>query len=128
MSYLSQIFWKYFWDISLLILNNFRFLVCLSVCSLPHFLTEYTFSVITLSLTNKEIRVTLYNLRFLVCLSVCSLPHLLTEITLSVISSVRDELSFSNFLEIFLGYFYLSFKCFQISCMSVSLCIASLPY
>ena len=40
MSYLSQIFWRHSWDVCTLILNNFKFLVCLSVCSLPDFLTK----------------------------------------------------------------------------------------
>ena len=40
MPQLSQIFWRHSWDVSTLVPNNFRFLVCLSVCSLPHFLTE----------------------------------------------------------------------------------------
>ena len=68
------------------------------------------------------------NFRFLVCLSVCSLPYFLTEIRLSVISPVHEELSFSNFLDIFLGCLYISSKQFQISCMSFSLFIALLPY
>ena len=40
MSYLYQIFWRHSWDVCRLILNNFRYVVCLSVCPLPHFLTE----------------------------------------------------------------------------------------
>ena len=47
MSNLSQIFWRYSLDVCALILNNFRFLVCLSVWSLPQFLTENRLSVIT---------------------------------------------------------------------------------
>ena len=33
MSYLSQIFWTHSWAVCTLILNNLKFLVCLSVCS-----------------------------------------------------------------------------------------------
>ena len=47
MSQLSQIFWIYSWDVCTLVPNNFRFLVPLSVFSLPHFLTENRLSVIT---------------------------------------------------------------------------------
>ena len=32
-------------DVSAPVQNNFRFLVCLSVCSLPHFLTEIRLSL-----------------------------------------------------------------------------------
>ena len=46
MSYPSQIFWRHSLVFCTLILNNFRFLVCLSVCSLTHFLTENRLSVI----------------------------------------------------------------------------------
>ena len=89
MSYLSEIFWIYSWYVCSLILNNFRFLVWLSVCSLPYFLTKNRSSVIT---------------------------------------PVLDELSFSNFLETCFRCLYTSFKYWQISCMSVSLLITSLPY
>ena len=40
MRYLPQIFWRHPGDVCTLVPNNFRFLVCLSVCSLPKFLTE----------------------------------------------------------------------------------------
>ena len=45
MSYLFQIFCRNFWDSCTLVQNNLRFLVCLSVCSLPHFLTEIILTV-----------------------------------------------------------------------------------
>ena len=44
MRYLFQIFWKHSLDVCTLVLNNFRFLVCLSVCSLRHFLTKIMLS------------------------------------------------------------------------------------
>ena len=37
-------FLETFWDFFTLLQNNFRFLVCLLVCSLPHFLTEIMIS------------------------------------------------------------------------------------
>ena len=45
MSWLSQIFWRHSLDVCTLVSNNFRFLVCLSVCSLPHYLTEIRLSL-----------------------------------------------------------------------------------
>ena len=53
--------------------------------------------------------------------------HCLTDIRLSVIYPIHDELSFSIILEIFLGSLYVSSKPFWISCISVSLFLASLP-
>ena len=50
MSYLSQIFWRYSWEVCSLFSNNFMFFVCLSVCSLPHFVTEISLSMISLVL------------------------------------------------------------------------------
>ena len=44
-SQLSQIFWRYSLDVCTLVPNNFRFIVCLSVCALPHFLTEIRLSL-----------------------------------------------------------------------------------
>ena len=46
-SYLLSIFWTHSWEVCLLILNIFSFLVCLSVCPLPHFFTENRLAVIT---------------------------------------------------------------------------------
>ena len=114
MSYLFHIFRRHSWDVSTLVQNNFIFLVCLSVCSLPHFLTENRLSVLTpvldeVSFLNfLEIFLGFFtllqnNFRFLVCLLVCSLPHFITENRLSMIAPVLDELAFSNFLETFLG-------------------------
>ena len=40
MRYLSELFWRYSCDVPTLVPNNSKNLVCLSVCSLPHFLTE----------------------------------------------------------------------------------------
>ena len=40
MRFLSEIFWIHLWDGCTLVSNNFKFLVCLSVCSLPHFFTK----------------------------------------------------------------------------------------
>ena len=44
MNHLSQIFWRHSWDVSTQVPNNLRFLVFLSVCSLPQFLTEIQLS------------------------------------------------------------------------------------
>ena len=101
MSYLSQIFWRQFWDVCTLILNDFSFLVCLSVCSLPHFLTEISVSMISpvvdeLSFSNflelfpDVFTLVTNNFRFLVYLSVFPLPYFLTKIRLTLdISSSR---------------------------------------
>ena len=40
MRYLSEIFWRHSWNVCRLFLNTYKFLVCLSVCQLAHFLTE----------------------------------------------------------------------------------------
>ena len=45
MSYLFQIFGGHSLDVPALVQNNFIFLVCLSVCSLPHFPTEMRLSL-----------------------------------------------------------------------------------
>ena len=45
MSHLFQILGRHSWDISALVQNNHRFLVCLSVCSLTHFLTDIMLTV-----------------------------------------------------------------------------------
>ena len=47
MSYLFQIFCRNFWDSCILLQNNLRFFVCLSVCSLPYFHTEIISSLIS---------------------------------------------------------------------------------
>ena len=94
MSYLFQVFNRHSWDVSALVQNNFRFFVCLSVCSLPNFLTEIGLSYdisssgwdifqIFLKYSLDVCTLALNNFRFLVCLSVYSLPHFLTEIVLS---------------------------------------------
>ena len=64
----------------------------------------------------------------LVCLSVYYLAYFLTKITINYITPVLDKISFSNFLEIFLGCCYICYKWFWISCMSVSLLVCLLPY
>ena len=89
MRYLSEIFWRHSWDVPTLVPKNSKFLVCLSVCSLSHFLTK-----IRLSLD---------------------------------ISSSRWAIFFKFSGDIPWMFLHL-FKKFQISCMSVSLFIASLPY
>ena len=92
MRYISEIFWRHSQAVCTLVPNNSEFLVCLSVCQLPHFLTEirqilgyllflmrylserfwrHFQDVCTLFPNNSEI---------LVCLSVCSLAYFLTEI------------------------------------------------
>ena len=40
MRYLSESFWRHFWDIGTLDPNNYHFVVCLSVCQLAYLLTE----------------------------------------------------------------------------------------
>ena len=45
MRYLSEIFWRHSWDVPTLVPHDFDFLVCLSVCSLSHFLTEIRLSL-----------------------------------------------------------------------------------
>ena len=45
MSYLFSNFRRHSWDVSALVQNNLRFLVCLSVCSISHFLTENRLTV-----------------------------------------------------------------------------------
>ena len=59
--------------------------------------------------------------------SVCCLTSLL-KLGYIWISSVEHKLYFSNFQETFLGCFWTCSNYFQISCMSVSPFIASLPY
>ena len=83
MTYLSEIFCRHTWDVCSLVPNNFKFLVCLSVCSLPHFLTKIPLSVKSLVRGTFLDVSALVQKRFLVCLSVCSLPHFLTKIMLS---------------------------------------------
>ena len=120
MSYLFQIFRRHSWDVSAVVQHNFRFLVCLSVCSLPHYLTDIMLTVdisssggtsffkfsedISWILVQyfKIIQDFLY-----VCLSVHCLTYLLI-LCYQWISPVLDELAFSNFLETFLGCLYTS--------------------
>ena len=59
-------------------------------------------------------------------LLVCLLPY--WNLTLVGISPVLDEISFWNFLEIFVGCYYTRSKNFQISCMFFSLLVGLLPY
>ena len=40
--YISEIFWRHFWDVGTLIPNKSEFLVCLSVCYLAYIFTEIT--------------------------------------------------------------------------------------
>ena len=137
MSYLSQIFWKYFWDVCILILNNFIFIVCLSVCSLPYFNTEIRLSVISPVLDELSfskfldiflgcLYINPNNFKFLFCMSVCSLPHLLTKIMFISYISCSRWATFLKFSGAFQGCFYIYTKQFQASYMSVSLFITSL--
>ena len=107
-SYLSQIFQRYTLDVCTLVSNSFRFLVCLSVCSLPHFLTEIRLSVISPVLDELSfwnfleiylgcLTLVANNFRFLLCLSVCSLPRFLTDIMLTVDISSSGWASFLKF-------------------------------
>ena len=45
MSYLSEIFWRHCWDVCTLVLNILKFLVYLSVYSLPYFLPKIRLSL-----------------------------------------------------------------------------------
>ena len=83
---------------------QFHIFVCLSVCSLPHFLTKKRLSLIPLVLDEPSfsnfleifLQCTIVSniLRFCICVSVCSLPHFFTDIRVSVISPDLDEQSF----------------------------------
>ena len=89
-------FWRHSWDVSTQVPNKFKFVVCLSVCSLPHFLTEIRLSLdiskciwaIFFQIFGRHSRdvsaLVKNNFRFLVCLSVCSMPQFLTKIRLSL--------------------------------------------
>ena len=114
MSWIFKISWRHSRGICALILNNFRFLVCLSVCSLPHFLTEIRLSLDIcssiwaiffqiLGIHSWDVSALVQNnFRFLVCLSVCSLSHFLTEIMLTVNIFSSGWAIFLNFWQIFL--------------------------
>ena len=113
MSYLFQIFGRHSWDDSALVQNNSRFLVCLSVCSLPHFLTDimltvdissfawYIFQIFFGEIPWMLVHLLQMILNFMyVCQSVClltSLPKLIKGIY-----PVLDEISFWTLLTIFL--------------------------
>ena len=102
MIYLSEIFCRHSWDVCALVPNNYKFLVCLSVCQLAYFLTEiiqiqeylqfwkiYLFEIFWRHSWDVLILVP-NNSENLVCLSVCALPHFLIEIRLILdISSSR---------------------------------------
>ena len=45
MRYLSENFWTHYWDVFTLFPNKCKFFVCLSVCSLTHFLTDTMLTV-----------------------------------------------------------------------------------
>ena len=120
--------------------NNFRFLLCLSVCSLSHFLTEIRLSLdisssrwaIFFKFSGDISGMFLHLFKILsdflyACQSV-HCPTSLLKLGYIWISVVLDDLSFSNFWETFPGCFCTSMKQFLNSCMSVSLSIASLPY
>ena len=106
MRYVFQIFWRNSLDICLIITNKFRFLLCLSVCSLAHFLTELILTlfmstsrwVIFFKSSEDLFKVCVHRLQiisdfFYVCQSVyCFISF---EIRLSVIYLVLDKLSFS---------------------------------
>ena len=118
MRYLSEIFWRHSWDVPTLVPNNSDFLVCLSVCSLSHFLTEIRLSLdisssswaIYFKFSGDIPGIFLQSFQIItdflhVCQSVSWLTFLL-KLGYLWISPVLDELSFSNFQETFLGCFY----------------------
>ena len=139
MRYLSEIFWRHFWDVGTLFPNNFEFLVCLSVCQLAYFLTEirqiqgylkfwmryishfswrYSWDVSTLTRNDSE---------FHVCLSICLFAYFLTKIRQRDISGS----GWCIFLEFFGGIPDMLvhwFQIIQIFCLSVSLVVGILPY
>ena len=92
MSYLSQIFWRYSWEVCSLFSNNFMFFVCLSVCSLPHFVTEISLSMISLVLDEisfkirRCLRISYKSFQISYLSVVYSWPDFLTEISVSMIS------------------------------------------
>ena len=140
MRYLSEIFWRCSWYVCSLVSKNSKFLVCLSVCSLSHFLTEIRLSLdisssrwaIFFKFSGDIPGMFLHLFKIISDFSyVCHSVHCLTSLLklgYLWISLVLDELSFSNFQKAFLGYFYTSSRWFQIYCLSVSLFIASLPH
>ena len=116
MTNLFQIFWRHSWVVPTLVPNNSKNLVCLSVCSLPHFLTEIRLSLdisssrgaIFFKFSGDIDRMFLHLFNIISdFLYVCQSVHCLTSLLklgYLWISPVLDELSFSNFLEKFLGH------------------------
>ena len=92
MRYISEIFWRLSWNDCIQDLNNFEFLVCLSVCQLAYSLTEIKqtqgylrfwmsdLSEIFWRRSQDVSTLILNNSEFFVCLSVCQLAYFLTEI------------------------------------------------
>ena len=128
MRYLFQIFWKHSLDVCTLVLNNFRFLVCLSVCSLRHFLTKIMLSssrwAIFFKCSAEISGILVHYLKIIsdflyVCWSVHCLTSLL-KLGYLWIYPVLDEISFPNFLKTFLRCLYTSFEYFRfLVCLSV---------
>ena len=129
MSYLFQIFWRHSWDVPTLVPDNSKNFVYLSVCSLPHFLTE-----IWLSLDISSCRWAIFFkfvgdipgilLHYFKIISdflyFCRSVHCLTFL-LKLLYLVPDELSFFKFL----GFLYNNSNNFI---FFVCLSVCSLPH
>ena len=122
LSQLSQIFRRHSLDVFTLVQNNFRFLVCLSVCSLPQFLTEIRLSLDIFSsgwdifskFSGDISGIFVHYFKIISdFLYVCQSVHCLTSLLklgYLWISPVLDELSISKFLDTFLGCLWTSSK------------------
>ena len=92
MRYLSEVFWRHYWDVFTLSPNLYKLFVFLSVCQLAHFLTEirqmqgyllFWMSYLSENFWrhSQDVFTQFQNdYKFFVCLSACQLAHFLTEI------------------------------------------------
>ena len=92
MRYLSEIFWRHFWDVGTLFPNNQKFLLCLSVHQLAYIHTDirpiqgnllFWMRYLSEIFWRHSLDVLTqfpYNQKLFVCPSVCQLPYFLTEI------------------------------------------------
>ena len=133
MSYLSKIFWTYFLDVCRVVPNDLVFLVCLSVCSLPQCLNDIMLTVnisssgwaIFLKFSGDILGIFIHWFQIISdFLYVYQSDHCLTSL-LKLWDPVLDELSFSNFLETFLGLVYNTSNNFI---FLVCLSVCSLPH
>ena len=138
MRYLSDFFWRYSWDVGTLATNDSEFHVCLSVCLFAYFLTKIRQRHISGSgwdiflkffgdIPGMLVHYFQIILNFMyVCQSVCLLTS--SPKLDKGISPDLDDISFLNFFETFVGYFWTFSRSFWISCLSVSLLVGLLPY